>query len=591
MKIQYSIVSKIKKVSVISFCMTTFFSSSISAEQTVLLKIEGVKDKDLSTNIRIYLSQLSNDEADGSERYQSLVQNKVDKALRAKGYYNTKYHFSIIPRPRPQKDLLMLNITLDEPVKLDQRDVQLSGMAKDDKDFIQLIDSEIPPKGEILNHQTYDDFKGSMEKLASSKGYFDAEWSVHRLEVYPSEHVADWRLAYQSGVRYRYGDISFKNSQIREDYLRNILRIKQGDYYYINDLSKLSSDFSSSNWFNSVLVEPAIDSEQKNVALNVLLQPRKKNNVELGIGYESDVGPRFQMRWQKPWINNRGHSIETSLHVSKPEQQIEFGYKIPVKEQPIDYFYEITAGAEREDLNDTEFTGAHLGVQRFWNHETGWAFSLGAKARYDSFKQGDDERNKTFLLYSTASINRTRTDGSRFPLWGDAQHLTVNWGNKIWGSDVNFYTIKASTVWIRTFKNNHRIYLRGEIGYLKTGEFDRIPPILRYFAGGDRSVRGFGYKDISPRNSSGKLIGGSHLATATAEYQYQVYPNWWAATFYDTGLAAKSYSMSELHSGVGVGVRWASPIGSIKLDIATPVKSPSSDKKGVQFYIGIGSEL
>ena len=567
-----------------------FMANIVNAEQTVLLKVEGIEDKELSKNVRIHLSRLSNDEADGSERYQDRVKETVDKALRAMGYYNSQYHFQLIPRNRPQKDRLILNVGLDKPVKLDERDIKITGSANSDQEFSKIIETSVPKKGDQLNHETYEDFKAKIDKLAQAKGYFDGEWTVHRLEIYPKEHIADWRLHYQSGERYRYGKIAFVNSQIRHDYLENVLRIKSGEPYYLNDLSKLSSDFSSSNWFASVLVDPKINEEDKMVDLNVLLQPRKKNEVEVGIGFVTDIGPRFQLGWKKPWINNRGHSLETQTYISKPEQSFEFGYNIPVKSHPINYYYQISGGIEREDQNDTKFTGAHLGFQRFWNHETGWAFSLGLKARYDAFQQGNNEKTKTLLLYPTASVNRTRSDANRFPLWGDSQKLTVNWGSKVWGSDVNFYTVKASTAWIRTFFDKHRTYLRAEIGYLKAGEFARIPPALRYFAGGDMSIRGFGYKKISPKDKAGKLTGGSHLATATAEYQYQVYPSWWLATFYDTGLAAKKYKSNELHSGVGLGVRWVSPIGAIKFDIATSVRSPNN-KKGIQFYIGLGSEL
>ena len=105
------------------------------------------------------------------------------------------------------------------------------------------------------------------------------------------------------------------------------------------------------------------------------------------------------------------------------------------------------------------------------------------------------------------------------------------------------------------------------------------------------SVRGFGYKDITPKDPrNGKKIGGTHLATGTLEYQYQVISNWWAAIFYDTGLAANNFKRSNLHSGAGVGVRWASPIGAVKFDLASPVKSPNNES-GLNFYIGLGSEL
>ncbi|MDH2925517.1 autotransporter secretion outer membrane protein TamA [Nicoletella semolina] len=567
------------------FCL----SSKLWAEQTVLLKVEGIDDKALYRNVRIHLSQLSNDIADGSDRYQYLVQQAVDKGLRAMGYYNSQYQFNLTARPRPQKDLLKLTVQLDKPVRLDKRDIQVIGEAKQDEEFTQLIQKNTPEKGVVLNHETYDDIKSNIDKLAQSKGYFDGQWQYNRLEVYPTEYVADWRLGYDSGVRYRYGLIRFKDNQINEEYLTNILRIKSGEFYHINDLSKLSSDFSSSNWFTSVLVDPDINEVDKVVDLDVLVRPKKRNEMTIGLGYATDIGPRLQFKWKKPWINEYGHSLEMNNYFSKPEQNIEVGYNIPIKSNPLHYYYQILGGMEREDQSDIRSISAKLGFQRFWNHETGWVFSLGVRTRYDAFEQGEEKR-RTLLVYPTASLTRIRSDGNRFPLWGDSQKLTVNWGHKVVGSNVNFYSVKLSSAWVRTFWDKHRFYLRAELGALKASEFSRIPPTLRYFAGGDMSVRGFGYKKISPRNKNGKLIGGAYLMTSTAEYQYQVYPDWWAAVFYDVGFAANHFDFNQLRSGSGIGVRWASPIGAIKFDLAIPVKSPNKEK-GIQFYIGLGAEL
>ena len=560
-------------------------------EAQVDLEVKGIADKDKAAwkNVKIYLGQIAKEYADGSERYQYLVQTAVDKGLRAEGYYNTQYHFELIPRPN-QKSLLVLNVTLDsEKVKIDETEVQIQGEAKDDEAFTQLLKT-VPKKGTPLLHSTYDDFKSNLENIAFKKGYFDSSWLYHRLEVYPREHLADWRLGYDSGFRYRYGEITFTDSQIRDDYLRNILKIQSGDHYSANDLSVLTSDFSSSNWFSSVIVEPKLNETQKTVDLDVQVQAKKKNDIEVGLGFITDAGPRFQLNWKKPWLNDRGHSFESKTYLSSKEQTAEFGYNIPLRSDPLHYYYQFSGSLEHEDQNDTKSTATTFGFQRFWTRETGWSFSAGIKARYDSFTQAD-LTDKTLLIYPTASLNRTRTDGKRFPLWGDSQKLTVNWGAKSLGSDVNFYSVKASNTWVRTYFNNHRFILRGEVGYIYAKDFYRIPPALRYFAGGDMSVRGFGYKDISPIDpENGKLTGGSHLATGTAEYQYQIYPDWWAALFYDTGLAANKFNGKDLHSGAGIGVRWASPIGSVKLDIATPVRSPNNES-GTQFYIGLGSEL
>ncbi|WP_150538804.1 autotransporter assembly complex protein TamA [Actinobacillus vicugnae] len=560
-------------------------------EPLVDLDVKGIeqKDREAWANVKIYLGQIANEYADGSERHQYLVQTAVDKALRAKGYYNTQYQFIQTPRAG-KKPLLTLNVELDsQKVKIDETDIQIKGEANKDEEFTKLVDSA-PKKGSDLNHEQYDSFKSNIESLAFKKGYFDGNWLYHRLEVYSTEHVVDWRLGYDSGVRYRYGEISFTDNQMKEEYLRNILKVKTGDHYYANDLSQMTSDYSSSNWFSSVLVEPQLNEAEKTVDLNVLFQPKKKNDVEVGIGFATEAGPRLQLNWKKPWLNSRGHSIESRTYISKPEQRFEFGYNIPLREDPLHYYYQFSGSLENEDQNDTKSTAATLGFQRFWTHETGWSFSAGVKARYDSFTQAN-ESHRTLLVYPTASLNRTRTDGNRFPLWGDSQKLTVNWGSKALASDVNFYSWKVSNAWVRTYFDHHRFFLRGEVGYIHSKDFYRIPPALRYFAGGDMSVRGFGYKDISPKDPrDGKLLGGSHLATATVEYQYQVYPDWWGAVFYDTGLASNKFKAKDLHSGAGIGVRWASPIGAIKFDLATPVRSPNNEK-GVQFYIGLGSEL
>lgn len=561
-----------------------------AAQAEVDLEVEGIASKDKAAweNVKIYLGQIANEYADGSERHQYLVQTAVDKGLRAMGYYNTQYHFTLTPRAG-KKPLLLLQVQLDnEKVKIDEIDIQIQGQAKTDEDFIKL-EKTVPKKGTVLSHETYDGFKSSLENLAFRKGYFDGNWLYHRLEIYPKDHQADWRLGYDSGERYRYGEIRFTDNQIRNDYLENILKIQTGDPYDATDLSTMTSDFSSSNWFSSVLVEPTQNEADKTVDLNVLFYPRKKNSMEIAIGFETDVGPRLQWNWKKPWINSRGHSLESKMSISKPEQNVEIGYNIPLRSDPLHYYYQISGGIERENQDDTKTTAATLGFQRFWTRESGWSFSAGVKARYDKFTQADVS-HKTLLIYPTASLNRTRTDGNRFPLWGDSQKLTVNWGTRALASDVNFYSFKASTAWVRTYAKNHRFTARAEVGYIHSEDFLRIPPALRYFAGGDMSVRGFGYKDISPRDPNGKKVGGTRLATGSVEYQYQVVPDWWAAVFYDTGLAANQFKSNELHSGAGIGVRWSSPIGAIKFDLATPVKSPNNES-GVNFYIGLGSEL
>lgn len=106
---------------------------------------------------------------------------------------------------------------------------------------------------------------------------------------------------------------------------------------------------------------------------------------------------------------------------------------------------------------------------------------------------------------------------------------------------------------------------------------------------GDGSIRGYGYQKISPEDSQGKLTGASKLLVGSVEYQYNFTGNWWSAWFIDSGEAVNDIKRSDFKTGAGTGIRWASPVGPIKFDIATPIGDP--DNKKIQFYIGLGTEL
>ncbi|WP_373603528.1 autotransporter assembly complex family protein [Aggregatibacter sp. HMT-949] len=567
--------------------LLSFVAFSAFAEQTVDIEIRGIKGERAVRNTELNVELIDIQEMDGSERCKQLVTEAVDKGLRVFGYYSSSVTFELKVR-KGKRNLLIAHVTPGEPTRIAGSDVQIEGEAAQDEAF-EALRKNLPKDGELVEHQKYEDYKNSISALALARGYLDGEFAVSRLEISPETHQAWWRMRFDSGVRYHYGVIKFSHAQIRRDYLQNMLQIKSGEPYLVNQLSALSNDFSSTNWFTSVLLQPHIDEKNKQVDLDILLYPRKKNAMELGVGFATDTGPHLQIGWRKPWINDRGHSFRTNLYLSSPKQTWEATYKMPLLKNPLNYYYEFSTGLENENDNDTKTTAATLAGLRYWNNAEGWQYFAGMRARYDKFTQAGIE-DKTLLVYPTGGFTRTRLRGGIFPSWGDAQKITVDVAHKGALSEVSFFKLQASSGWVRTYADKHRIVTRAEIGYLHTKDIHKIPPALRFFAGGDRSVRGYGYKKISPRDRNNKLIGGSRLFSGSFEYQYQVYPSWWSAVFVDAGLAANRFSKRELRYGAGVGVRWASPVGAIKFDIATPIRDKDSSKN-IQFYIGLGSEI
>ncbi|ALB64151.1 Uncharacterized protein YtfM precursor [Cronobacter condimenti 1330] len=572
-----------------NLCWATLLMASASTAAPVRLQVEGLTGA-LQKNVRAQLSTIQVDEVTPDRRFRARVDDAIRNGLKALGYYEPTIDFELRePPPGGRRQVLLAHVNPGEPVRIAATDVILRGGARDDRAYLDLLKKR-PAIGTVLNHHDYDSFKKGLTSVALRRGYFDSEYKKSQLGVSVERRQAFWDIDYDSGPRYRFGDVTFSGSQIREEYLQNLVPFKKGDYYQSSDVAELSRRLSATGWFNSVVVAPEFEKSRqtKVLPLRGVVSPRIKNTVELGAGYSTDVGPRLKANWRKPWINSYGHSLTTSTSISAPEQQLDFSYKMPLLKNPLEQYYLVQGGFKRTDLNDTEADSTTLAVSRYWDLSSGWQRAINLRWSLDHFTQAN-VTHTTMLLYPGVMLSRTRSRGGLMPTWGDSQRYSIDYSDTAWGSDVDFVVLQAQNVWIRTLYDRHRFVARGNLGWIETNDFERVPPDLRFFAGGDRSIRGYKYKSISPKDDDGKLTGASKLATGSLEYQYNVTGKWWGAVFVDSGEAVNDIKQSNFKTGAGVGVRWQSPVGPIKLDFAVPVGD--KEEHGLQFYIGLGPEL
>ncbi|WP_156292746.1 autotransporter assembly complex protein TamA [Serratia oryzae] len=553
------------------------------------LQVQGLSGE-LESNVRVRLSGITPEEVSAEGRFRARVDAAIRQGLRPLGYYEPTIEFTLDDRPTLSRPVLYAKVDPGEPVRIAGVNINLEGGARTDEDYLNLVKSSRPTVGEILNHGQYDSFKNALTGLALRKGYFDANMVKSQLGVAQELHKAFWDIDFDSGERYHFGKVKFQGSQIRDDYLQNLVPFHQGDYYSSNDLAELNRRLSATNWFNSVVVSPDFHDakESRILPLDALVTPRNSNIVELGGGFSTDIGPRVRGTWRKPWLNDRGQSLTTGASISAPEQQLDLTYRIPLLRSPLEQYYLLQSGFKRTDLNDTQSDSTKMVVSRNWDLSSGWQRALTMSWRLDHFTQGL-VTDTTMLLYPGATVNRTRSRGGLMPVWGDSQRYSIDISDTTWGSDADFALLQAQNVWIRTLAEKHRFVVRGQVGWIETNNFDRIPPDLRFFAGGDRSIRGYKFQGISPRDDSGKLTGASKMLTGSVEYQYNLTGRWWGAMFVDSGEAVNDIRQRDIKTGAGVGVRWQSPVGPVKLDIAAPIGD--QETHGVQFYIGLGPEL
>ena len=209
------------------------------------------------------------------------------------------------------------------------------------------------------------------------------------------------------------------------------------------------------------------------------------------------------------------------------------------------------------------------------------------RTTYEDFTQAGDSE-QVLLLYPGIRWSRTRTRNPTFPSWGDRQRLSLEVSDGLWGSDADFVRVTGESRWIRKMGDDNRLLAGVGLGAIETDDFSMIPPSLRFFAGGDNSVRGYGYESLSPRDAEGQLTGGQQLLTTSLEWQRRVTGDWWGAAFVDTGDAFASWGPDDLNTGAGLGVRWISPVGPIRLDIAHPF---DDEDNSWRLHFAIGPEF
>lgn len=532
-------------------------------------------------NIELYLSSIAQAEINSSSRFKNRVSRDIKKALRGLGYYQVVVDF--IDKKDGNDYILTAKITANKYVYIQTNDLRIYGGAAKDTQFLQLLKNAAPKKGERMHHGKYENFKSELMSLANRKGFFDAKFTRTELYVKPGDRRGTVRLYFDSGQRYKFGDISFHGSQIRQARLKSLLKFRKGDHYSARLLGELSQSLATTNWFSSINLEADVDNRKNGeLPLRIELTPALKNNVEAGIGYETDVAGRLKAKWEKPWLNDRGHSLGADLALSNPEQLLETRYKMPLRDVTNDY-YQFVLGYKNLDKLNTVSQEFNLLAERNWLLKNGWNRNLSMRFLYEDYLQGSQQATST-LLMPGISFSKGSNSGGSMPQQADYYLVAAEIADQSWGSDTDFIRLRGRAGWIGSWSVDQRWLLRLDAGTILQESIESIPSSLRFFAGGDNSLRGYQYRTVAPQDAQGLYIGGLHMAVATMEYQHRVKGDWWLALFTDYGSVWNQNP--DWQRGVGAGIRWASPIGPVRLDFAFGLDAKPGTDFRIHFTLG-----
>ena len=284
-----------------------------------------------------------------------------------------------------------------------------------------------------------------------------------------------------------------------------------------------------------------------------------------------------------PRVNQRGHRIDSEIIVSEIGYDVSANYRVPVLNPRTDQLvYSIRE--EREDSDTSDSTLRSLGVSLNHNREK-WREVLKLSYEKEDFEVGSDSGESTLLI---PGASWTRTWGGDFinVLDGLRFDFGVRGASESFVSDSDFTQMVGNLKFITSLDARNRFILRGTLGTTNTDDFAQLPSSIRFFTGGSKSVRGYAYESLGPEDENGDVIGGEHLMVGSVEFEHYCNDRWGAAVFIDAGNALESFG-DDLEQGAGFGLRWKSPVGSVRIDVANAI----SDDGDWRLHLNIGPDL
>ncbi|MGI9331813.1 MAG: autotransporter assembly complex protein TamA [Gammaproteobacteria bacterium] len=553
-----------------------------------VIEVTGVEG-DLANNVELFVS-IASENCDAPEwrveRLLKRVENEASDAVRAYGYYEPEIQYEL----DRVDECWHLRVAVEpgEPVRIDSVVLVFDGDASEDEAFEGLVDRLPIKTADVLNHASYEAAKRQIATLAADRGYFDGRFRTSEFRVDVPAHSASVVFEYDAGQRYDFGAFTIVQDALRPQLVERMFDSPEGQPYSAATLNLANRQLSDTGYFADVIVRPNREAASAHaVPVTVTLEPLPQHSFTAGAGYSTDVGPRVRLGYENRRLNKRGHRWSARAEASALMQDIQFEYGIPLRDPRVEWLT-VLAGYEREDSDNVRNRAARLGLRQTKKRPRNWLETRFLDFNDDDFDVGD-QRGRTTMLVPGISWSRTEVD-NRLDA-GRGWRVSFDMRGALDGalSDASLFRAHLTGDWLRRLPWSGRVLTRAEVGALATPDFAEMPPAQRFFAGGDLSVRGYGYRDLGPTDSSSDAIGGRYVLTGSFEYEHPIKGAFSGAAFVDAGNVSEDIGFPDgFGVGVGLGVRWRSPVGPVRMDIAHPLRL-SDD--AFQIHLRLGPDL
>ena len=504
------------------------------------------------------------------EALHRLAPDQIRDALAPFGLYQVEVTDRLEVPPDPNGTWVATYAVVPGPaVKIGRVDYAVIGEGADDPAFPKTFPMQV---GDVLLHAEYEAAKSDLRSRASSGGYLDYNLVRHRVLVDMVAYEAIVEFELDTGPRYYLGKVSFKQDLLNDKFLRSFVNFEPGVVYDPNLLLALQGRLLGTEYFSDVEIVPRKDATDDDtlVPIEVVATRNKRDKYRIGAGFTTDTGPRVSADWRRRYVNQWGHNFRTELQLSPVLSQWSFDYRIPIQDPTRDYI-----------IIKPQSTWSNINTQKGWlnsvqvAHSTltpsNWRRTVGIDYTYEDYEISDIQTGISSELAPNISWSKTVADDPintkrgyriRYGLLGAVEGLISN---------ASYLSAALQLKWIHGFADKYRFITRADLGVTLAEALTELPASRRFFTGGDNTIRGWGYNALGPTEPfSDDTVGGRYLGVGSLELERTIRGPWSAAVFTDFGNAFDPDYENKFQQSVGFGVRWASPIGQVRVDLALP---------------------
>lgn len=518
------------------------------------------------------------------KRLSAEAPKQIKELLATEGYFSPEV--SVQSTQKPLENLTTLSINPGTPTLVSSVNITFSGdITQQHRDLpsVEQLREEWPlPIGTQFQQAAWSAAKRSLLTKLLVNRYPNAVITDTKASIDIQQHTAVLELTVDSGNTVHFGELQIEGLQrYPESIIHNLNPIKPNEMYSQSQLLTFQTRLQESGYFRTVEVtadSKAVLNGQQQAPIKIKVNENQSMKVSTGAGFSTNTGARTQLTVEHLNVFDRNWRLTSSLRLEQKLQSISSTIRFPTTASG--YRDSANAATTRTEIEGQTTTLTQAGVKRAWGSRKREQY-VGANLLAEHVNLDSADSSDTYAATLGYGITLRRTDNNLNPTRGYLFNAQFNGAPLASLSNGTFLQSYFKTQAYYPITPSTQFIARAELGMV-SGK-NSAPATFLFRAGGDQSVRGYGFQSLGITEGDA-IVGGRYLATGSVEVIQWLTPEWGAAIFTDFGNAANSFKDLKPVYGYGLGARWKSPVGPIGADIAY---GQATDDYRLHFNIGV----